>query len=137
MASEIVVGYDGSDGSKAALEQATEIAKGLGDKLVVVFGFEPYRPGGEVQDHAAAVKEMGDKALAEAAERAKAAGVDIETLYVDQRASQALADTASQRKARMIVVGTYGEHALKAAVLGSVPTKLLQISETPVLAVPA
>ena len=103
MASEIVVGYDGSDCSKVALGKATEMAKALGDKLVVVFGHETYRPGGEVKDYADAVKEIGEKALADAVEQAKAAGVKAETIYVNKRASSALADTARERNARMIV----------------------------------
>ena len=37
----------------------------------------------------------------------------------------------------MIVVGTYGEHPLRGAILGSTPHKLLHLSSRPVLAVPA
>jgi len=37
--SEIVVGYDGSDSSKSALKQALEFANGLGDGVVIVFGY--------------------------------------------------------------------------------------------------
>ena len=36
----------------------------------------------------------------------------------------------------MIVVGTHGEHPLAGAVLGSVPHKLLHLSDVPVLVVP-
>jgi nucleotide-binding universal stress UspA family protein len=36
----------------------------------------------------------------------------------------------------MIVVGTHGEHPLAGAVLGSVPHKLLHLSDLPVLVVP-
>ena len=37
----------------------------------------------------------------------------------------------------MIVVGSHGEAPLKGAILGSTPYKLVQLSETPVLVVPA
>ena len=39
--------------------------------------------------------------------------------------------------ARVIVVGTYGETPLRGAILGSVPHKLLHLSDRPVLCVPA
>jgi nucleotide-binding universal stress UspA family protein len=38
---------------------------------------------------------------------------------------------------RRFIVGTYGESPLRSAILGSTPHQLLQISETPVLCVPA
>ena len=44
--SEIVVGYDGSDSSKSALEQAADFAKALGDSLVLVFAAAPGGYGG-------------------------------------------------------------------------------------------
>jgi nucleotide-binding universal stress UspA family protein len=37
----------------------------------------------------------------------------------------------------VIVVGTSGESPLRGAILGSVPHKLLHLSERPVLCVPA
>ena len=41
-----------------------------------------------------------------------------------------------KRDARAIVVGTFGEHPIKGAILGSVPHRLLHVSERPVLVVP-
>ncbi len=38
---QIVVGYDGSDCSRAALEEGLRTAKALGDEVVVVFGYSP------------------------------------------------------------------------------------------------
>ena len=38
MAGDIVVGYDGSDGSKAALRTAVSVARAFNAPLVVVFG---------------------------------------------------------------------------------------------------
>ncbi len=39
--SAIVVGYDDTDGSKAALDEAIGLARDLGAELVVVFGYAP------------------------------------------------------------------------------------------------
>ena len=134
--SEIVVGYDGSDTSVAALDMASELAKGLGDSIVIVFGYAPGGyGGGEVPAQRAAVEELGEKVTSEGAERAKAAGVDVEIELVNEHAHEALMTVAERRKARMIAVGSHGESPLRGAVLGATPYKLVQLSETPVLVV--
>jgi nucleotide-binding universal stress UspA family protein len=134
--SEIVVGYDGSDGAKAALDRAVGLAKELGDKLVIVFGYTPRGyGGGAVADHREAVKEIGEKLTREAAETVSHAGVDSEVVLVSEKGAEAMNDVATQRKARMIVVGTHGESALKGAMLGSTAHTLVHIAETPVLVV--
>ena len=61
---------------------------------------------------------------------------ECEAAIVDLRPVEALLRVAEERDARMIVVGTQGEHPLKGAVLGSVPHELLRVSEVPVLVVP-
>lgn len=137
MASEIVVGYDGSDCAQTALERAADLAKELGDRLVIVFGYEPYHMGGEIQDHRAALEEYGEKVTASAVEQAKSKGVDAEIMLVSEEAADALVGVAKARNARMIVVGTYGDSPWKGAFLGSTPHKLVHISETPVLVVRA
>jgi nucleotide-binding universal stress UspA family protein len=136
--SEIVVGYDGSDCSKAALAKACEMAKALGDKVVVVFGYAPRGyGGGEVPSHREAVEELGERLTAEAAELAEAAGVEHEIKLVARKADHALMETADELDARMIVVGTYGDAPLKGLILGSTPNKLLHLADRPVLVVPA
>ena len=135
MANEIVVGYDGSDCSKAALDAAASMAKDLKAKVVLVFGYEPQRIGGEIQDHRKAIKEYGEKETAEGLKRAEEVGAEAEVALIDRESVDALLSVASDRDARMIVVGSYGEHPLKGALLGSTPYKLVQLSETPVLVV--
>jgi nucleotide-binding universal stress UspA family protein len=135
---EIVVGYDGSDCGKAALDEALRIAEGLGDRVVVVFGFAP--PGiwgGEIAEHEEAIVEYGESLMAEAEERAKGRGVEHETALIPKKGAEALIEVAESRRARMIVVGIYGESPLKGAIIGSTPYRLLHISRRPVLVVPA
>jgi nucleotide-binding universal stress UspA family protein len=136
--STIVVGYDSSDCGKQALDRAVELAKSLGDQVVVVFGYAP--PGiwgGEIAEHEEAIEELGEKLTAEARERAAAQGVEAEVAMVAKRGSEALVEVADERDARMIVVGSYGEAPLKGALLGSTPNRLLHIADRPVLVVPA
>ena len=136
MASTIVLGYDGSACANAALTAAVDSAKAYGDGIVVAFGAGVYAIG-EDADHQKLVRKMGDDWAEEALSAIRSAGVDNATaVVVDARPAEALLHVASERKARMIVVGTHGERPLTGAVLGSVPHKLLHLSKVPVLVVP-
>ena len=135
---KIVVGYDGSDCSRAALDEALRLGRNLGDGIVVVFGYAP--PGiwgGEIAEHAEAIEELGARVLGEARAQAEAAGAEIEVEMVPKKPAEALAEVAEAREVRMIVVGSYGDPPLKGAILGSTPNKLLHIAGFPVLVVPA
>jgi nucleotide-binding universal stress UspA family protein len=134
----IVVGYDGSACGEAALEAALGLAPALGDEITVVFGYSP--PGlwgGEIADHEEAIEELGEKVLGKAREQAAGHGVEIGEELVPKRGVEALIDAAETRDARLIVVGSYGESALKGIILGSTTNKLLHLTDRPVLVVPA
>jgi nucleotide-binding universal stress UspA family protein len=139
----IVLGYDQSPGSRPALAMAVSLASRFDEPLVLVYGAEP--PGGlgeEFRAHQRALAEMGRAAIghavAEAAvAEADAAGVRTVVEVLDAKPAQALVEAADRHGARVIVVGTSGESPLRGAILGSVPHKLLQISDRPVLCVPA
>ena len=134
--SEIVVGYDGSETATGALDEAIELAKGLGDSVVIVFGYAPGGiGGGEVRAQREAAEELAEQVTAEGAERANAAGVECGVELVNEHAYEALITVAAKRDARMIVVGSHGESPLKGAVLGTTPYKLVHFSKTPVLVV--
>ncbi len=134
--SEIVIGFDGSDSSKSALNQAFDFAKALGDGLVVVFAYAPGGyGGGEVPEQRKAVEEFGRKVTQQAVDAAKAAKVECRVEMINEHPHQALMTAADKHDARMIVVGSHGESPLKGAIIGATPTKLVQLSETPVLVV--
>jgi nucleotide-binding universal stress UspA family protein len=134
---QIVVGYDGSECSKAALDEGTRLAKDLGAGVVLVFGYAP--PGiwgGEIAEHEEAIAEFGENVMGEARQRASAAGVDAQVEMVPRRGAEALLDVAQRHEARAIVVGSHGDASLKGMILGSTPHKLLHLSDRPVLVVP-
>jgi nucleotide-binding universal stress UspA family protein len=138
VARDLIVGYDGSAGSEAALVAAIDLARELGDRVVLAFGYEPPgRVGEELLAMRDAVREIGERATRHARSRAEAAGVPVEVVLVDASPVDALLSLAAERDARMIVVGSYGEHPIKGAILGATPNKLLHLAEHPVLAVPA
>jgi nucleotide-binding universal stress UspA family protein len=134
----IVVGYDGSDSSRAALARAQGLATELGDELVLVFGYSPPGVwGGEIAEHEEAIEEHGEKLMGEARRLVESDGVAVSYELVAMRAADALLEVARARDARMIVVGGGGEAPLKGAILGSTPYKLLHQADRPVLVVPA
>jgi nucleotide-binding universal stress UspA family protein len=133
----IVLGYDESPGSRPALAMAVSLAARFDEPLVLVYGAEP--PGGlgeEFRAHQRALAEMGRTAVEHAVTEAEAAGVRTVVEVLDAKPAQALVDAADRHDSRVIVVGTSGESPLRGAILGSVPHKLLQISDRPVLCVP-
>ena len=137
MSGEIVLGYDGTEGSEAALAEALRLCDELGITLVVVFGFQPPVVEREIADHRRALREHGEKQVRHAVERARECGVEAHGVVVDKRPSEALVQVAGEHHGRCIVVGTNGEGPLKGALLGSTPHKLLQVADRPVVVVPA
>jgi len=134
---DVIVGYEGSDGARAALDTALEMSAALGDRVVIAFGYHVQKLGGEVLDYAKAVQERAEEAVEHGVHQAQAKGLEVESVVIERHPAEALADLAKERGARMIVVGTHGETPLKGALLGSTAHKLLHLSEVPVLVVPA
>src|SRR4051794_5914688 len=128
MAGEIVVGYDGSNGARAGLDAAIDMAKKLGGGLVIVYGYEVSKIGGEVADLAAALLEKGQALVVEAAEVANAAGLDARVEVVEAHPAEALSDVASAADAQMIVVANRGERPLRGVLVGSLAPKLLHLA---------
>ncbi len=136
MARGVVVGYDGSDCAKAALAVALEIAQSRGEKLVIAFAYELNQAIGEIGDYHHALEELAQSRLQEGAALVAGAGVEIEAVIMEESPAKALVDLANVHDARMIVVGTRGEHPLHGALIGSTPQKLMHLSGRPVLVVP-
>jgi nucleotide-binding universal stress UspA family protein len=138
MAGDIILGYDGSDGSKAALRVAVTVAKAFDAPLTVVFGYEPNPMGGETADYKRKLQKIGDDVLAAAVGEANALdpSVAVGPIVAPLRPAESLLEAAQERDARVIVVGGSGERPIVGAILGSVPHKLLHRSTVPVLVVP-
>ena len=138
MAGEIVLGYDGQEGSKAALRTAVSIAAAYKCPLVIAFGYAPPAIGGEVADLSESVENIGTKVTSEAAQEAKAidASVEVKTELVNDRPADAILRAADQYDARAIVVGAAGRGPISGALLGSVTYQIVHRSKRPVVVVP-
>ena len=144
MSHKIVVGYDGSDSAKAALDFATKQAQALGGAIVVahVLEWSPYsfltpteleerhkRRGEELERAEAAI-------LAPAVESLKASGVEISTALKYGGIATTLGDIAKEEGASQIVIGRNGEPGLSSRVFGSTAISLAQSAPVPVTIVP-
>ena len=111
---------------------------GWGTCLVVLYAVEPpYRGvGDEWQELQQALEQLGAPIVEQAVAMARDAGVDAESALIPKRPSEALLEVATERSARLIVVGTASERPLTGVILGSVPHKLVHRSAIPVLVVP-
>ena len=138
MAYKIVVGYDGSDGAKAALDEAVRLAKELSGKVLVTYAFGgPKQYSGAPLTPRKTLQEMGAMVLEDALEGLEQSGVAAEPILVDDNPYQGLMSVADQHDAMMIVVGTHGESLISAVLLGSTAYRLVHTSLKPVLVVPS
>jgi nucleotide-binding universal stress UspA family protein len=138
MAFKIVVGYDGSDGAKAALDEAIGLARQLSGRVLATYAFGgPKTYSGAPLTPRRTLKELGEKLLGEALARTADTGVPVEPVLVDDGAAQGLLSVARQHRAEMIVVGTHGESPISGVLLGSTAYKLVHNTTKPVLVVPA
>jgi nucleotide-binding universal stress UspA family protein len=134
----LVVGVDGSDGGRAAIEEAVELASALAARVTFVcvrrsppgYAGDPYYQNAVTESRAHA-----RLALAEAQDLAEAAGVDAETALLDGDPAERLLDLARERNADMIVVGSHGAGATGSAALGSVSRVVTRHADRPVVVV--
>ena len=137
MAGELVVGYDGLECAQTALRVAAGLAKSMEVGLIIVFAAEPPQLNlGGAGDQRRLLAERGAELLEEAAALIAESGVVVSQRVVDEKPEHALIAVADECHAPIIVVGTYSERPLAAALVGSTPHKLLHLSHHPVLVVP-
>jgi nucleotide-binding universal stress UspA family protein len=148
----IICGVDGSPDSQRALGVAAQFARRLGAKLIVahVFAYvaDPvtptyaYAPMARPARFAPPMSERRTDAYMKESEallehivaEAGVDGAELRTLLGIP--AERLADLADDEGADLIVVGSRGRGAFKAAFLGSVSNSLIGIARCPVLVVP-
>jgi nucleotide-binding universal stress UspA family protein len=132
----IVVGYDGSESARVALERAANLA-GEGDRVTVVsvaeLRAEPVMTEGAQIDPSEWVRQREhlEEAKALLAER----GVDAETVLGKGDPADTILRVAKERDAGLIIVGHRGHNPLKHLLLGSVSHKVAHRADCDVLIV--
>jgi len=135
----IVVGVDGSPGSRAALRVAAEEARAHGRALrvVMVYGYlEQHHARGATAFDPAYNEDDAKEALGEILEQELTAtpSVPIEPVLVTDLAARALIEQS--QRASMIVVGARGLGGFQGLLLGSVSQQVVHHAKCPVLVVP-
>ncbi|MFU1476476.1 universal stress protein [Roseovarius sp. C7] len=144
MPDKIVVGYDGSEGSKRAVDFAVERATALGATLVVahVLEWSPYSfltPNELEERHARRNEELKraeDAVLAPLVSSLSSSGLTIETSLKYGNIADTLAKLTRDTGAVQVVIGRQGESGLASRLFGSVAGSLAQCSTVPVTIVP-
>jgi nucleotide-binding universal stress UspA family protein len=129
----IVVGTDGSETARKAVDAAVELARLTGASLELVSAYEPVsnqRLRGEARHVPPDLqwmvnpREDVDATLAAAATRARDGGVPAHTYAREGDPADAILDVAEELGAELIVVGNKGMTGAKRFLLGSVPNKV-------------
>lgn len=135
MAEKIVVGYDGSEHAKRALDTAIEWARQTPDsEIIITCSQDRPGPGIGFRGLDMGVEEMYEKLvtriekeLTEAAAVCEKAGVRAATVCTADSPDEAIVKVAQETDARMIVIGVKGVGARKGQLtqIGSTTTKVL------------
>lgn len=139
--STIVVATDGSPAAEAAVDEAIALARETGDRLAIVtvwqalqgdFGLA-YPPTAVLSDLLDAERGHAEHALANAEDRARAAGVEVETHLLTGDPAERICAFAAEHDARLIAVGTHGYGTVLTLLMGSVSGNVIRNAGRPVL----
>jgi len=152
-AAPVLIAYDGSGVSRAAVRHAAELFAGRRAVLATVWepGLATLPVGvpdaiglGTLAQDPATIEEVdrlqrehASTVAAEGAEFARSVGLSAEPQAVPDVADVAdtLIDIARERDAAVVVVGSHGISGLRTRLLGSVSRKLIEHCDRPVLVI--
>ena len=131
----IVVGFDGSEHGRKALERAVEIAGGATVAVVSAAGPQLF-----LRDPGVSPEDPGDveartKALAEAREYLEGRGVNGVFVEGHGNPADVIVQEAEESGADLIIVGTRGHNAAQRVLMGSVSTNVVHHAKCDVLVV--
>lgn len=137
----IVVGVDGSDAGKHAVEWTARLAKAMRSEVIAVYALDlpvalpdPYTMPLFLDDKVRSGLERD--LVTKWCRPLKAAGVKFRAILQDGRPASVILDLAEREKAGLIVVGRRGRGEVAELLLGSVSHEIVLHSKRPVLLVP-
>jgi nucleotide-binding universal stress UspA family protein len=142
MFKHILMATDGSDLARKGIDQGLALAKALGSKTTAVMVTEPMAAMmvGEaaialpLDDYDAAARANAAKVLAGVSAAAAKAGVACDVLHVkEQYPAEGLVEAAKAGGCDLIVMASHGRRGISKLLLGSQATRVLTLSEVPVL----
>jgi len=137
MYNKILVGFDGSEFSRAALLEAANRIKRRGGKVIllnaVYFDEEEF---GNKPEQLEKRMESGKKICSGAKEMVrKEFGIDIESIVSEGEPPEVIARTAQEMNADLIAMGTHGRRGIKRFIMGSVTSGVIGHAPCDVLVV--
>jgi len=136
----VLLPTDGSEGTRAAVDHAVDIARRYDAALHVIYVIDA-RFGIAHETTAKAVfeelEQQGEDAIDAVLTQAQAASVEhIEGVVARGDPHRAILDYAEEEGIDLVVMGTHGRTGLDHYLLGSVTEKVVRLSDVPVLTVP-
>ena len=137
MYKNILVAFDDSEFSKAALKEASIWVMKHGGKVILIHIINPDRDIlGISKTNLKWHLEKAKKLLNKTGEDAKSDyGIDVESIVIEGKPSDVILDIAREKNADLISMGTYGKKKLKRLILGSVTSHVVVNSPCDVLVV--
>jgi nucleotide-binding universal stress UspA family protein len=127
----VVAAYDGSDHSLLAARHAAALAAGLGRELVMVHVTDSDEAG--VRADADLASELHEAARSSTSTLGKSVALDVTVAVEHGDPVEQFMRVARDRAAALVVVGSRGRNALKAALLGSVSAGVVRSADRPVV----
>ncbi len=133
----IILGFDDSKYSRAALVETLSWAKAHDSKVTIVhavfFDSEEFSISpGQLEERLCQGKAACEKAVEEYSPEF---GVDLEYLVIQGEPHEVITEMARKREADLIAMGTYGRRGLKRMIMGSVTSGVILDSPCDVLIV--
>ncbi|MEZ5102705.1 MAG: universal stress protein [Thermoleophilia bacterium] len=127
----ILIATDGSPSARDALQMGIELAAEQSGEVVVVHVV----PTSQAQRGPAFEHAEQDEVLREAAELARAAGIEPKLELLSGNVPEEIAFLADRIDATLVVIGSRGLGPVAGTILGSVSRSVLKASSRPVLVV--
>ena len=135
---QILVGVDGSPGSRAAVDFAAKLARQTGRRLLLAYVAEPLASTDAGPQQTDQELRMAAQTLLDGlAQRTALTGLGVDTAVLTGKVAETLADAARTDRIDFLVVGHRDLTIPGRVLLGSVAERLVQISPKPLLVLPA
>lgn len=127
MYNTILVAFDGSEFSKAALIESSNWVKRHVGRIIMVhavyFDEEEFSLAPEQREKRF---ELGKKVCYQTRETISSGfGIDFESLVCEGEPTDVILDIAREKKAELVSMGTYGRKGIKRLIMGSVTSKVI------------